>query len=269
MADVIATFPGKMGDLFMQWPVSRAYARKRGIKIDLGMPLSLSPTHRVMLRQEEVDHIYYMPEVFERSWKRDPPSMGISAEPWRRWDTQLEMGFRDMPDDQITHYIAKCLEVPLEDLEHPDIIIGEKNQKNYCVISGSLNDQFKKSPPFWGILREWIDFMEKEFDYIYFVGTAAEMDAIKAVELPITIFDDGGDLFRTAELMNDSRLVFGSSSMIAALGGAMGLNTIRVHEDIAPLEKKVWDFLLPNQLNYRPEDGDGVEVLQKYMERWC
>ena len=73
MAGVIATFPGKIGDLFMQWPVARAYARKRGIKIDLGMPLIMNCTHELMMKQPEVEHIYYMDEVFERSWKRDPP----------------------------------------------------------------------------------------------------------------------------------------------------------------------------------------------------
>jgi len=271
VADVIATFPGKIGDLFMQWPVARAYALDNNIKVDIGIPPFMAGVAFLMDMQPEVEGVYFTPESVMRSWKRDPPPKGISTEPWRRWDTQLEMGFRDMPDDQITLYIADCLGLSKDGDYAPSLFVGDKVQENYCVLHGTFltQDGSGSSPPFWAALGNWLQFMMKEFDKIYFIGGIDEMREVRSAEFPFEVFDDGGNLLETAQLINNSRLFIGSSSMGAALAGALGVNAIRVHEDIPPLPKKCWDFLLPNQFNYKMQPGDGVDVLQKYMERWC
>jgi hypothetical protein len=270
MARVVATFPGKIGDLFMQWPVTRWYAKKNG-PIDLGIPPFMAGVSFLMAQQEHVDGVYFTEESVLRSWKRDPPPYGIEDKPWRRWEKQLEMGFRDVPDTQLTLYIAKTmhLDIPKGDLAEPSIYVGERNVANYAVVNGTFLSQTGESPPFWAALGNWYQYILKEFDKIYFVGSVSEMRAVKASDLPFEIFDDGGNLLLTAQLMRDARIVVGSSSAIAALGSAMGVPTIRVHDPIPGFDKSIWDSLLPNQLNYEMQPGDGVEVLKGFMETWC
>ena len=106
-------------------------------------------------------------------------------------------------------------------------------------------------------------------DRLIFVGTDDDLALADAICPSAEKFDDYGDWRTTAELMNNARLIFGCGSAVAALGGAMGLPTIRVHDDIPGFPKDVWTNLGDNQLNYSPNINDTDDILAEFLEAHC
>lgn len=253
MADVIATFPGKMGDVFLQWPVARAYAKANGGAIDIGLPPDMGSIGQLMSIQDEVDEVTFLHGINKRSWKMDPPEMGIEKKPFMRWQQQLEMGFRDFPDDQITLYTAKCMGLPVEGLDKPSIYVGAAKTQDYCVLHGTaFSISCSTVPRFWDCLDKWRTKLEKKFKRLIFIGAP---DDLKLAEgLGYETFSDDGNILASAQAIRDARFLIGSSSSMAALGSVMGVPLLRIHDPIEGLKKRVHDLLLPNQLNYLGEE---------------
>jgi hypothetical protein len=196
-----------------------------------------------------------------------PYDFGLPDKNYRKWDIVHHMGFREPPKENITLHTAKALNFPTNGLEGQHIFVGERKTENYCVLHGNIKNHTDAVPRFWGVVVLWWKLLEKEFDRLIFVGTEEDLALADEICPNAEKFFDYGDWKTTAELMNNARLILGCGSAVAALGGVMGLPTIRVHDDIPGFNKEVWTNLGDNQLNYSPDIDDDDSILAEFLER--
>jgi hypothetical protein len=251
VADVIATFPGKMGDIFLQWPVAKLWAKRRGEQIDVGLPLEWAMVAPLLEVQPEVDEVTFIHNIIFKTWKAMPPDYGIKDEPFMRWKKQLQMGFRDKPDCPVPLFTAKglCIETTKEELAEQLLEVDTINKRDICVVHGAnFSEHVNSVPRFWKVVPKW------DIPYpVFAIGTKVELQ--DAHEIGWGIMPDNGDMLLAAQTIKSSKLFIGSSSSMSALAFSLGVDAVRIHDPIEGLDKCVHDPIRDNQINWEGSES--------------
>lgn len=268
----IFTFPGKIGDSFLQWPVAYHWAKDNKALFDVWLDENtLKPIERLISSQPCVENVILRPGVNTWTMGGQPYDFGIPNSEYVG-NQIFHLGMRVFPQRQITLQtrldMPQKLSVSTEDFANdPSIYARDPIFGNRCVLHGSfLHRHGGCVPSFWKFLRNVIGDLEGIFDEIVFVGTEHERKRALEIYPSCKEFDDGGDFNELARLIAGSRLVIGAGSSVVALSGAMKIPTIRVHDAIGNLPKFIWSNLGDNQVN------DTERELRKswkpFKEKW-
>jgi hypothetical protein len=121
---------------------------------------------------------------------------------------------------------------------------------NRAVIHGQpVCTHNRQTPQLWKFLSGISDYLKSDFDEVVFVGSERDREVGERLYPDWKGFDDKGSFLELARLIQNSRLVIGTGSSVSALGGAMKVPTIRVHDPIGAHPKVIWSNLGDNQLN--------------------
>lgn len=257
----VFTFPGKIGDAILQWPVAFAWAKKTGQKFEAWLDKkTLGPIKPLFESEPCVESVKMIDGIDNYNCGGQPWHFNLESSAFEG-KTIFHLGLRRFPARQITLETAANSRVPMVDTEDmcrpvflTDVPPGEK--KNRLILHGqAVYAHTRSSPSFWRFISLIKDELREIFDEIVFVGSDRDIAAGEASGFPATaVFVDGGNLRRLAEHIRDSRCMIGCGSSIAALSGALQIPTIRVHDPIGNHPKVIWSNLGENQLNATEED---------------
>jgi hypothetical protein len=247
----VAYFPGKLGDSVLQWPAARAWSRKIGKPIDVWLDEKSSKHLKPLLEVQ--------PEVGEVKLTNQSVDYTCGGQPWDgNFPTEVHaereivsFGLRAFPSRQITlqtlHDVPMDLGTKIPD--EPQFEVGSVIQENRVVLHGTFTSHHSGVPGFWKFLNRVQADLDDRFEQVMFVGT--EPERRRALELypRWSGYADDGDFLVLARLLAGSRLVMGSGSSVVALGGALRVPTVRVHDPIGEHPKVLWSNLGQNQIN--------------------
>lgn len=256
----VVTFPGKLGDAILQWPVAYHWARLGGQKFtvwaDKRSCAILEPLWRSQSMVEDV------------VWKDGIEGYQCGGQPWHFdlptsdlvGNTVYHMGLRGFPVRQITlETLANC-KIPLDiDPEtiasEPAFEMPEKKPVNRLVLHGmAVYPHTKSTPGFWKFLYSVAGELEGMFDEIVWTGNDRDREVGRRVYPKWGEFADGGDFKKLADLIWDSRCMIGVGSAPIALAGALKVPAIRVHDQIGEHPRVIWSNLGANQANETERD---------------
>lgn len=252
------TFPGKIGDCFLQWPVCRRYQDQIGEEFGVAVSEGLRPLVPLLSCQPGVKEVQVWPGV---------TNFNIGGQPWDfggkntapGYSKVIHAGFRVMPTYTITQFVRDQLGMTIssQELGAQSLFVKERRTKDYCVIHGTLKTYRGELPRLWPMVRAthipiqtWV------------VGTQAERDYAKGW-INADPWDDYGGWYTLANFINNARFVIGAGSSVAALAGSLGIPCARIHDDVSGLPAHVWSHPGPDQLNlteFKPE------LLLKFVE---
>lgn len=263
----VAYLPGKLGDSILQWPAIRLWSRKIGKPVDIWLDQSAKQIKPLLEVQPEVAEVKVTNYSVDytcggRPWDGNFPTE-VHAE-----REIVSFGLRGFPSRQIT--LQTLNDVPLglgtQIPDEPQFDLGPVMSENRVVLHGNFASHHAGVPGFWKFLNRVKADLEDRFEQFVFVGTDGERG--RALELYPTWsgYADDGDFLVLARLIAGSRLVLACGSSVAALGGALRVPTVRVHDPIGEHPKVIWSNLGQNQIN------ETEAALRKYWsvfrDRW-
>lgn len=267
----IFTFPGKIGDALLQFPVAAAWHREHGKPYTVWLDeKTLGPIKNLIAAQPGCEAVEMKPGIV---------NYGCGGQPWH-FDANMadlvghtiyHLGFRKFPERQITLQTAlDCgFDVDTEALaREPGLTVGFTGQpENRLLLHGTFTSHQTGVPRFWRFLRDRRDELESRFKEIVFTGTKDERDRALELYPRWGQFDDQGDFLELAKLMAASRMVIASGSSAAALAGALKVPCVRVHDPIGDANKHIWSNLGENQLN--DTDADLRRSWPDFVAKWA
>lgn len=260
---VVFTFPGKIGDALLQWPVAFHWAQQTGQKFACWMDRkSLAPLKGLFESEPCVEEARMIDGIESYLCGGQPWHFGLESKDFDGHRV-YHLGMRRFPVRQITLQTAEDSKVPLTDPDWSaptlltDVPLGEK--KNRLVLHGqAVYAHTKTSPSFWRFIADRREELKTLFETIAFVGSGRDRAAAETSGLAeifgAELFDDGGDFYRLADFIRDSRCMIGCGSSIVALAGQLKIPAIRVHDPIGQHPKVIWSNLGDNQLNATEEE---------------
>jgi ADP-heptose:LPS heptosyltransferase len=253
----IFTFPGKIGDALLQWPVAYQYAKQKGQKITCWLDAgTLKPIERLLASQDVVECVELKPGIQNYTCGGQPWDFGLKTEDFLGHSI-YHLGFHAFPERQITlqSVLSSGVQIDLEPLgQEPSIIVPPLDNApamRYVVVHGTFQSHMTGVPRFWSFFRDVHKDLEEHFDKIIFSGTPEERQRARELYPDVRYgdFDDGGDFLELARLMAGASLVLGSGSSGVVLGGCLKIPTVRVHDPLGDAPKVIWSNLGPKQWN--------------------
>lgn len=251
----IFTFPGKLGDAILQWPIARFWAKQNDSKFtiwaDRASCEKLEPLWRSQACVEDV------------VWREGIEGYQCGGQPWHFGletkdaigHTIYHLGMRGFPVRQITLETMANSRVPLH-LDYETLAsdqwfdMPEKQPVNRLVLHGmAVYPHTKTTPGFWRFICRVRKELESIFDEIVWVGSDRDREVGKRTYPEWGEFCDGGDFKKLAELVWNSRCMIGVGSAPITLAGALKVPGIRVHDPIGEHPKVIWANLGANQAN--------------------
>lgn len=261
----VFTMPGKMGDAILQWPVVAAWVKKTGKTCTIWADRqTCKPLVNLFKNQNGVEDVVLMDGVESYHCGGQPFHMNIPTEMFEG-KTVYHLGMREFPQRQISAQSLLDSRVPVEreDLPGKSLQFDYSEKQNRLILHGqSFYGNSSTVPSVWKFINSIKDELAANFKEIVFVGTPADLEVSKRTYPEWETFDDGGDVEKTAKLMDASRAFIGCGSSMAALAGAVGIPAVRVHDPIGNFPKNIWSNLGEAQLN-----ATHVE-LRKEWEPW-
>jgi hypothetical protein len=255
MSETIFTFPGKLGDAIMQFPIAYWWAKQHDSKFTVWLDKSCKMVAPLFSAQPCVKKVEFKEGVVNYNCGGQPWHFDLNNSDFADRNV-YHLGYRSFPERQLTLESLARSNVPVEvdvatlanvsAFEVPDR--GEK--VNRLVLHGQgVCPHSRTTPNFWKFLAAIRMELPSIFDEIVFIGSPQDRE-VGAIAYPEwKSFDDGGDFLKLAELMVNSRAVIGCGSSSVALAGALKVPCIRVHDPIGEFPRRIWDNLGENQLN--------------------
>lgn len=272
----IFTFPGKLGDALLQWPVAYQYATSREKQITLWLDEgTLKPLVNLFRSQAMVEAVELRGGVKNYTCGGQPFHFDLKPEEIAG-HTVYHLGFRAFPQRQITLQTAldcgfdvdrdrlvsqRSLDVPCFPPPDP---FGHRRR---LVLHGTFQSHMSGTPRFWRWLHDHREDLERRFEEIVFVGTEDELHRAHEVYPDWGTFSDGGDFLNLARLIMGSQMVAGAGSSVVALAGALKVPCVRVHDFMADAPKMIWSNLGDNQLN--ETEIRLRELWPEFADRWA
>lgn len=222
---------------------------------------SLAPLVPLFEAQPCVEAVKLIGGIDHYNCGGQPYHFGLSTADHRD-DEIYHLGMRSFPQRQIT--LQTLVWTPLlidraEIAETPCFEVGPITKTNRLVLHGTFKSHHTGVPSFWKFLFDRREELESLFEEIVFVGTKDEIARAAELypgEIPVngakptwSVFDDNGDFLELAKLISASSCVIGAGSSVVALGGAMKIPTLRIHDPIGDHPKVIWSNLGHNQMN--------------------
>ena len=263
MSETIMTAPGKLGDALMQWPVMYQWAQQTGKTFTAWMDeKTCAGLKNLFESQDCCDKVEFKPGIDNYQCGGQPFHFNLESSDFKD-RTIYHMGYRSFPVRQLTLESAENAKLPIKLdrrklAQEPSFIFTGIENKNRVILHGNpICPHSRTTPQFWKFLSGISKELEDEFDELVFVGSERDREmGMRAYggETSADVckwqqFDDGGDWLKLAQLVSGSRLVIACGSAVAALGGALKVPTIRVHDPIGGHSKNIWSNLSDNQLN--------------------
>lgn len=249
----VFTMPGKMGDALMQWPIVHHWIKQNGKSCEIWMDRkSCAPLKALFEAQPGVDKVELRDGVENYNCGGQPFHMNIDSSDM---DGHLiyHLGLRSFPQRQITLQSlqdARASVIIPEGGWTPNLTAGGQQKRNRLVLHGqAICYHTSSTPTFWKFLSTIRHELEELFDEVVFVGSADDLEVAKQTYPNWGTFDDGGDLLKTAQFMQESRACIGTGSSMVVLAWNVGLPTIRVHDPIGDMPKTIWSLLGDENLN--------------------
>lgn len=270
MKTTVASFPGKIGDALLQWPVMYQWAKKTGKQFECWLDEnSLKPLVPLFEAQPCVSKVKLIPGIKHWRLGGQPFDFGLTTEDHLEHEI-YHMGFRRFPDRAITLQTLEALPFDLDRdalAQGPSLFVDRPYEGNRVVLHGTFQAHMTGVPNFWRFLNRVRPDLAQWFDQLVFVGTPAERE--RAMELygkptderikPVfpgewRDFDDKGDFYELAKLVAGSTMVIGAGSCVVALAGALKIPSLRVHDPIGDAPRVIWSNLGPLQFNETERD---------------
>lgn len=256
---VVATFPGKMGDAILQWPVMFHWARQTGQQFECWLD---EHTCKLLVplfeAQPCVSKVRLVSGVENWNCGGQPFHMNLPTSEFAG-NTVYHMGFRSFPSRQITLETLTNSRVPVtvapEELaETPTFSVGQTTKYNRLVLHGqSVYAHTRNTPTFWKFLASVRGELDRMFTEVVFVGNERDRAVGLATYPDWTAFDDGGDMLKLGRFIAESRAMVACGSGPVTLAGALKVPAIRVHDVVGGqgdgTPKVVFSNLGENQLN--------------------
>lgn len=251
----VFTFPGKSGDAIMQFPVAYQWAKKTGKKFTAWLDeRSCRLVAPLFEAQPCVEKVEYKAGVTGYGCGGQPWHFGLETKDLEGF-TVYHMGMRSFPQRQLTLQCLEDAKLPIE-IDKASLSmescfsVGPVEKANRVILHGQpICPHTKGSPQFWKFLFSIYPYLRGNFDEIVFVGDEGDREIALRTYPEASSFDDQGNFLTLAKLIAGSRLVVGGGSSVVALGGALKVPTIRVHDQIGSHPKVIWSNLGDNQLN--------------------
>ena len=249
----IFTFPGKIGDALLEWPIAAAWHKQTGKPYSVWMDKkTCKPLVNLIVSQPGVEEVKLIDGIENYGCGGQPYHFNMGTEDYGD-NTVYHLGMHALPERQITLQTALSSKVPLDTdgiKWNPSLTVKAGKAQDRVVIHGqALCPHTNSVPSVWRFVNRIRETLESTFAQIYLVGTKDDLEAGRQVLPDANTFDDEGDMLPTADLISNSRMVIGAGSSIAALAGALGVPCVRVHDNIGTLPKSIWSNLGANQLN--------------------
>jgi len=273
MSDVVFSFPGKIGDAILQFPVAYQWHKQTGKTFSCWLDeTSLKPLERLFSIQPCVGGVEFKAGIEHYMCGGQPWHFNLQTADYAG-KTVYHLGFRGFPQRQITLETAENAKLPVKiDMKalatEPCFVLpAESPPPLRLVLHGQpICPHTRCTPGFWKFLSSIAPEVEHLFDEVLFVGKERDCEVGVRTYPEWGRFDDGGDLANVAQLIANSTCVIGCGSSMAALASVLKVPTIRVHDPIGNASKTVWSGLGDNQLN-----DTEVELRRswpEFRERW-
>jgi hypothetical protein len=243
------TFPGRMGDLLMQWPVAYQWHKKTGEQFRVvtcehwNMPRMLP----LLETQKCVAEVTVMSGIInDDSCGGQPWHFNLKEDP-----DYFHMGYQDRPNMQLTDFTLKYFPEPLDRdavLNEASLDMGERNPQNYCVF-------FAKPHQNWETALELMQKVTDRFDKVYVIGLPEDLSYI-CQNVPDTCWQKWHnvdsktpDLLSDARLIRDARVVITINSLVPTISNVLKVPTVVVHR-AQPFQ--TYSNTGPNQFNFFP-----------------
>lgn len=250
--DTVFTFPGKIGDTLLQWPVAAAWHKQTGKEFEVWLDENTcKPLVNLLGSQPGVKSVKCIPGIESYHCGGQPYHFNLKASDFEG-KTVYHLGMREFPKAQITiHALEESkVNVARELVKNPCLVVKERKVEDRVVIHGqSVCAHTGSVPAMWRFLNSIRKDLESRFSQICFIGTKEDLAAGLTAYPEWNTFHDEGDIIATAEFIASSKLVIAAGSSMAVLAGALGVPCIRVHDRIGTHPKSIWSNLGDNQLN--------------------
>lgn len=251
------TFPGKMGDALLQWPVAFWYGKQIG-DFEVWMDEhTCKPLVPLFESQLHVTKVKLIPGIEHWNCGGQPFHFDLPTSAFDG-NTIFHLGLRGFPQRQISLETLQNAKVPInvsQDLfaSTPSIHAGTGEKRNRLIIHGqAVCPHNRQTPQMWKFLAGVRKELESIFDEVLFVGNERDREVgTRTYEgWKDFQFADNGDFKKLADVIADSRAMIGCGSAPIVLAGLLKVPAIRVHDNIGEnAPKHVWSNLGENQLN--------------------
>jgi hypothetical protein len=265
VSETVATYPGKLGDALMQWPVMYQWSQQTGKTFTAWLDeKTCAGLKNLFESQACCDKVEFKPGIENYMAGGQPFHFNLESSDFKD-RTVYHMGYRSFPVRQLTLESAENAKLSVKIdrrklAQEPSFSFSGIEQKNRVVLHGNpICPHTRSTPQFWKFLSGIAEELSRDFDEIVFVGSERDREVgtraygrredAEWLGNRWQAFDDGGDWLPLARLVAGSRLVIACGSAVAALGGALKIPTIRVHDPIGGHSKNIWSSLGDNQIN--------------------
>jgi hypothetical protein len=261
-----------LGDAILQWPAAFWWHRNTGKPFSVWLEeKTCGPLKPLIEFQDGVESVTMRGGI--ANWS-------CGGQPWH-WNASTDdlngsevyhLGMRGFPQRQITletmEQIPLSLGVSHDDLaKTPVFKVKELPRANRVVIHGSgVCRHNNQTPHLWAFLARIRHELPDLFDEVVFVGSDEDRGVAALAYPGWPGWPDGGDFLELASYVAASELVIACGSSVAALGGALKVPTIRVHDALGNAPKVIWSNLGGNQLN--ATELELRKEWPEFRERW-
>lgn len=265
MKELLFTFPGKVGDNLLRLPVAYQYCKQNSIKTDICLDTKSEFLISLFQKQKWVDKVFIDDGVWDYSYGGQPYDFRKDEEWKKEYEKVFHLGFlsncygefadfnnneafrkiyesvlptpREHPLLNITliSAIQSKSNIELDNLlTEPSIEFEKKDIKNLCIHiktqTPERNIESKES-----ILYIY-DKLLSLFETIYIIGKESDKKEYLAFlnNNKTFIFDDGGDLNKTVDILSESILI-GTYGSMWALANCMKIKQVIIwnHWDLS------------------------------------
>jgi len=254
---IVFTFPGKLGDALLQWPVAYQFSKVTNQRFQVWMDeKTCKPLEPLFRAQPCVSDVKLVGGVENWNCGGQPFHMNL---PTASFDgnTIYHLGLRGYPTRQITLETLEYSRLPVEIdkkalVEEPSIVPArEVEKRNRLIIHGQgVCPHTRTTPMMWKFLASVRNELEELFDEVVFVGSERDREVGAKTYPDWGQFDDEGNFSTLAVELAASRAVIACGSCVAVLAGCLHVPCIRVHDPVSETAPKViWSNLAPNSIN--------------------
>jgi hypothetical protein len=254
----VFTFPGKMGDAILQFPIVHHYAKETGdTDIELWLDEnSLKPLVPLFEAQPGVKAVKLIGGIDNYNCGGQPFHFELPTSAFEG-NRIYHLGLRSFPQRQISLQCRQDCKVPLEvssenfaRSRYLKVTEGDHRANRLVIHGQSVCPHNRATPTLWRFLASIQQDIHELFEEVVFVGSQADIEVGLAAYPNWTGFSDGGDFLKLANFIAGSRCMIGCGSAPITLAGALKIPAIRVHDRIGnDAPRVIWDNLGENQLN--------------------
>ena len=257
----VFTFPGKMGDALHQWPIAHHWHKQTGKPFQVWLDqTTCKPLVKLFEAQPGVELVKLVEGVENYNCGGQPFHLNLPTSAFDE-HTIFHMGLRGFPARQLTLECLQTSRVPVtltaETLatERSLVAGGEEPRPGGGLGMLVLHGQpayahTGTTPTFWKFIAGVRAELEDLFENITFVGAPRDLETAERIYPDWDRYDDGGDLKKTADLVQHSDCMIGCGSAPIVLAGLLRVPGIRVHDAIAgDAPKVIWSNIGDDQVN--------------------